>query len=246
MVNRICICLLISLFLMNCKSRKKVIDPVNVSQQKIDEIWNSNVDFDFLSIRSKANIESPTINIGFTLNVKMKKDSILWLSAGIMGFEGYRMLITTDSVKMLDKQNKKYYEYSILELEKLVGVNLSLTELQNLVVGNPMHEKEHYKLQGDSTGFLLVAENVNPISILSLNELGRIGTSKTIADSSRQELTIDYNDFEKYAIGKLPTLLNTTLSNKGVLSKMSLNYISIKDNPIGNFPLKVPSGFTKG
>ena len=49
-------------------------------------------------------------NIMINAHFRMYKDSVIWISVtAIFGIEGLRAIITQDSVKILDKQNKCYY-----------------------------------------------------------------------------------------------------------------------------------------
>jgi hypothetical protein len=72
-------------------------------------------------------------------HVRMQKDSTIWISiTAILGIEGLRALITKDSIKILDKQNKTYTARGIDYLEDLTALPLTLQSLQDLFIGNPV------------------------------------------------------------------------------------------------------------
>lgn len=72
-------------------------------------------------------------------HVRMQKDSTIWISiTAILGIEGLRALITKDSIKILDKQNKTYTARGIDYLEELTALPLTLSSLQDLFIGNPV------------------------------------------------------------------------------------------------------------
>ena len=54
----------------------------------------------------------------------------------IFGIEGLRALITRDSVKILDKQNKLYTARSIGYLQEVSALPVNLSTLQDLIIGN--------------------------------------------------------------------------------------------------------------
>ncbi|HRF24264.1 MAG TPA: DUF4292 domain-containing protein, partial [Chitinophagaceae bacterium] len=57
-----------------------------------------------------------------TVHIRMIKDSVIWLLVnGPLGIEGLRALITTDSVKILDKQNKTYTARSMAYLQEVTA-----------------------------------------------------------------------------------------------------------------------------
>jgi hypothetical protein len=72
-------------------------------------------------------------------HVRMYKDSVIWISiTAILGIEGLRVLITPDSVKLLDKQNKVYMPRSVSFLQEVTALPLDLPTLQDLLLGNPV------------------------------------------------------------------------------------------------------------
>jgi len=69
----------------------------------------------------------------------MAKDSLIWvLINGPLGIEGVRALITADSVKVLNKQDKTYSARSVSYLQEVTELPLDLHSLQNLLIGNPV------------------------------------------------------------------------------------------------------------
>lgn len=72
-------------------------------------------------------------------HLRMYSDSVIWISiTAILGIEGLRVLVTQDSVKLLDKQNKIYTARSVAYLQELTALPLDLHTLQDLLIGNPV------------------------------------------------------------------------------------------------------------
>jgi len=58
----------------------------------------------------------------------MHKDSAIWVSmTAILGKEGWRALITGDSVKLLDKKNKIYTARSVAYLQEVTAIQVTLS-----------------------------------------------------------------------------------------------------------------------
>jgi hypothetical protein len=95
-------------------------------------------------------------------HLRMHRDSIIWISiTGPLGIEGLRALITEDSVKLLDKQNKTYIARSVSYLQDVTELPLDLSSLQDLLVGNPVFL---------DTNFISYSRTADIISILSIGE----------------------------------------------------------------------------
>jgi len=95
-------------------------------------------------------------------HLRMYRDSIIWISiTGPLGIEGLRALITEDSVKLLDKQNKTYIARSVSYLQEVTELPLDLSSLQDLLVGNPVFL---------DTNLVSYSKTPDAISILSIGE----------------------------------------------------------------------------
>ncbi len=84
---------------------------------------------------------SPEEEIDFKANVRMSKDSAVWMSLSpALGIEIARTLILKDSIKVLSKipDNKFAFITGIEDLEKFVHFDLDLEDLQNLIFGQPI------------------------------------------------------------------------------------------------------------
>lgn len=103
-----------------------------------NKIKENNIDFNFFSAKINLNYKDADQK-EYNLNtfLRMKKDSLIWVSVNaIFGIEAMRLLISKDSVKILDKQNKVYTARSISFLQEVTGLPLDLKSMQDLLIGN--------------------------------------------------------------------------------------------------------------
>jgi hypothetical protein len=93
--------------------------------------FSAKLDVDFRDTEGKKN--------SVTVHLRMFKDSIIWvLINGPLGIEGLRAIVTNDSVKVLNKQDKIYTVRSVTYLQEVTELPLDLVSLQNLLIGNPV------------------------------------------------------------------------------------------------------------
>lgn len=97
---------------------------------------------DFKTFAGKVNVDytgGDGKKYDLNANVRMYKDSAIWISVNaILGIEALRVLVTKDSVKLLDKQNKKYTARTVDYLQDVTALPLNLKILQDLLIGNPV------------------------------------------------------------------------------------------------------------
>src|SRR4051812_1079585 len=96
-------------------------------------------------------------------NLRMYRDSAIWISVNaVFGIEGLRALITKDSVKILDKQNKVYTARSIEYLQEVSALPVDLSTLQDLLIGNAVFI---------DSNIVSYAKFDNSISLLSIGRI---------------------------------------------------------------------------
>ena len=73
--------------------------------------------------------------------LRLYKDSAIWvsLSGSILNLEAFRVLITPDSVILLNKLDKIVEKHPFRYMEELANMPLNFSTLQDLIVGNPIY-----------------------------------------------------------------------------------------------------------
>lgn len=127
----------------SCKTNKKIVTngvsrPLAKQTTSFLQTQHTNNQILFNSFIGKAKIKYKTKDelINFQLLIRMQKDSAIYCSLTKMGFEGARVLISPDSVHILDRQNKIYYGREFSFLKENYGLPIDFYELQNIIVGN--------------------------------------------------------------------------------------------------------------
>lgn len=95
-------------------------------------------EFKFDRINAKINVEAliDSTDNSFTVTLRMKKDSMIWMSLSKLGIEGARVLISKDSVRFMNRTNNKYFLGDYAYLSKMLNTELDFEILQSLLVGN--------------------------------------------------------------------------------------------------------------
>jgi hypothetical protein len=146
------------LFLSACRTTKeinKAIQPKEIvpalNKDYEDSMRMVKNDFDafkkrhisFNTFQAKIKVESSGSqgkNQDLTAVVRMIKDSAIWisLSASILNVEVYRLLITKDSVILMNKQEKEVLYRSLDYLQEVTRIPFDFKTLQDLFIGNPI------------------------------------------------------------------------------------------------------------
>lgn len=142
-MNRLVAGVLTLLILGFASCAKKVI-PFE-SDGQMNEFQPIPAQYNYLSAKAKIVIEeeSGKITRG-SLNVRAKKDSILWftMSPG-MGMEAIRGVFTQDRIQIRDRVGRDDINLTYAEFEKFYGLKLSLQLFQNVLWANVPFEFDY-------------------------------------------------------------------------------------------------------
>ena len=115
---------------------------------------------DWTTLKGKANVSQKDRQIKLSINIKSKKDSIIWISArGPFGVEIIRGQITLDSICVLNRINQTYFTKPIDALRDLTKLDLSFYDVQEIITANINILKNNYTLQINEAGFYLKSKN---------------------------------------------------------------------------------------
>ena len=76
----------------------------------------------------------------FTAVLRMRRDSTIWLSLqGPFGIEGARVLITRDTVRIVNHLSNEYVAQPVSSLTRMLPIQASIHELQDFLLGYYLH-----------------------------------------------------------------------------------------------------------
>ena len=182
-------------------------------------------------------------------HIRMFKDSVIWVTiTGMLGIEGLRACITSDSVKILDKTKKEYTIRTLSYLQEVTALPLDLTSLQELLIGNPVFL--------DST-ITSLNRSGNNISFLSLGEFFK--NLFTIVDSDKKIVScklddmdnarnrtcyLDYDGYENHEGKNFATERHISVSEAKKMD-LHLDFKQYSFNETLTFPFSVPKNYTR-
>ena len=125
--------LILMVFLLaSCnKNIKNLFDRNTTTKLVVNE-----VNFDFLSAKAKVNFDGEK-DYSLSANFRMQKDSVIWLSLSPgLGVEVARVMITRDSISVLDKLSKDYNKIDYGTISKKYDFDINFNLIQSVILGN--------------------------------------------------------------------------------------------------------------
>jgi hypothetical protein len=135
-----------------------------------------NTPFNFFTFQAKAKVAYNVNGSGgqYTANIRLKKDSIIWLSlTGAFGIEGARVFITPDSVFVMNHFTNSVERHPVSYLQTLAHLPVNFYELQHFILGIPFLANSasltSYRVFKDSAEFICQMPNLMHRLILNTN-----------------------------------------------------------------------------
>lgn len=186
---------------------------------------------------------------GVNASVRMYKDSLIWVSANaILGIEAMRVMVTKDSVKLLNKLDKIYSARSISYLQELTSLPLNLYTLQDMIIGNPVFLDSNvirYSTAGGIINLLSLGEYFK--NLLTLNEGDKTIVLSKLDDADplrSRTAYLSYADYENKKGPLFATKRQIVVSEKGRL-EILLDFKNYNfDEPL-EFPFSVPKNYKR-
>lgn len=184
------------------------------AQGLLKHLKNNELPFTELALKLKTKVTSPELNQSFTTNIRWKKNEKIWMSMSIIGIEGVRVLITKDSIKIMDKINSRYVLKPLSYISQKALVNLSFSDIQNLLLGQLIFTDSSKAIYTENANNITISANGTRFLTNILFDRATKNPSYLYINDKVYSQTIDvqYSDYQMQ-LGK-PFPMERTLNMK--------------------------------
>ena len=192
-------------FISSCGVKKSVIkelETINVSEI-IDKINSRKINSNWLYIKGKIKIKSENEKVNLGISIKIRQDSLIWasISAPIIG-EINRIMISPDSLYMINRTNSTWLIKPIDKLNKQIGLSLSYSDIQAFI-SNTIRVPNTEILKDSPAYTEISVVNINDVFITdNIDSASYLisGENKFIKEinlnySQNQKAIIEYSDY---------------------------------------------------
>ncbi len=206
------IALFLLLFLAGCKTSTKVA-PVALGAYKSESEFIADIEekaFDYETLMAKMNIELllPGKNLTSRVDLKMIKDSVFQISVQpFLGIELFRAVISTDSIKLIDRMNKRYVAENYEQIKGQTRLEFNFYNLQALFTNQlflpgqqTVTAKQFNKFRLNQDGDYAQLQTKDAMGILyTFITDGEVKVLSTTISDTRQKFALcwRYKDFKR-------------------------------------------------
>jgi hypothetical protein len=253
--------ILSSLFIFSsCKTKKIVTGPAsarsndtiavtNEAYSYIKKSRDNSINYDWFSSRIKVEYSDNELSQDFTAVVRMRRDSILWISLqGPFGIEGGRILVTRDSIFMVNKLSNEYLRQPISYLSKVMPIQTKLQELQDFIMGYYLlftHAVPDYRGMRDSL-HIIRAESPEFLYQSCLFPLNCTMAKCVLTDKMQgQQMNLTFDGYQQEQNKSFSHERNIAINKGSKKLNLHLVFTKVKVNEALSFPFEIGPGMSE-
>ena len=228
------------LILSACGTKVSKIDyskaPKN-AKELIARVNSKNKTPEWLALKGKVNLTKDKRDITLTINIKFRKDSVIWASISApFGIELFRTMLTKDSIFYINRTNKTYFKKPISHISTFLKIDISFNEIHEMITANPsilkndydIHYRVIYEINSPNANYV-ISDNYFRILYADLND-------------GENNLIYEFDDYIFIGEFLFPQQFSLEI---GTNSKISLAYSKIVFNEKQKLHFKIPSSYAE-
>ena len=224
---------------------KKILEPQKIDDAEL-KLATEDLNYNYLKAKSKIVWKTQQNQDTYTVDIRMKKDSLIWVNISQTGITGATGLFSKSKVQFYQKINGEYFNLTYDSVSVLMGFKVDYLILQSLIVGNQPYKKNNSRV---------IRENEN---IILKQQEGRINIDNMVGPNRKlkkllvndvptsNKMTMDFEEFTMLNQVLFPFSSQINLDvkdkdNKSVNTLITIKYskVELLDAPL-EFPFKVP------
>lgn len=282
--KHILIIILLSIVTINqsCKHKKKMHKQKEQTQVVVDDtlgkckldfknskaltkyIRENELTFDWLYLKSNVTTLFEGEDKSFDAKVRLRKDSLMLVTIELLSIDFAKILISKDSIKMVDYHNKKYFKGDYNYINSILNADLDFNVIQSVIIGNsaefleddanlkPVTDRENccYRLSTERKKHLKRIEKgtedvKKALQIITLNpDNFKITKNEFIEPHANRSFIASYSDFKNKDSVYAPYHVDIDIRAEKNMN-IKIEYVRIEKNKPQKFNFSIPAKYDK-
>ncbi len=197
----------------------------------------------YRTLSLKANLVYDDGNTAQQLNatIRSQRDSVVWSSMGMFGFEGVRTLITSDSFRLVNKLTGEYWVKPFGFIQQYLSFPLTFQQFQQIVSGEiiSIEPKATFAKDEDSC-FMLCRETDQLLQEIRLNKQNYTVSKILLKDKLfQQTLCVNFDAYNFSEPKPFAYKRTITVSRNSTSMNINMEIMKARWNEELQFPFEV-------
>jgi hypothetical protein len=230
---------------------KKVVSPVTVAAPAT-ALAVEEIDFEYLHGKARMVLRDSKKERDVKANIRVRKDSVIWMNFSVIGVQGGKALINKDSITIVSNVDKEYYVFDYAELSKRYNFEINFNVIQSAMLGNLITPRTNGDEVLQETSFFMLRQHIGTISVSNYINSASMKIEKVEMKeaNTNNSLLLNYSNFQPLSNKLFPyngtiNLFYKTLS--GILNTTIIfeyNKAEVGDKEL-KFPFNIPKRYAR-
>lgn len=211
------------------------------------------INFEYFETKTKIRYSEATNRLNGNLTIRMKKDSIIWMSVSpSLGIEVTRSIITPDTIIVVNRLDKEYYTFNYAGLSEYFNFKIDFGLIQSILMANLPMKVDGMDNVTETGGYTKVSQRKGLMTIESYinQDLKKLETVIMKETYSLNQLSFKYSDFSQLSNTLFPKICAVNITydtpNGPLVTTVNIEHskAEISDKPL-KFPFNVPDKYVQ-
>jgi hypothetical protein len=238
-----------SLLVISCS--KKITSPITISKPA-PTLSVEEIDFEYLQGKARMILRDANKEREVKANIRVRKDSVIWMTFSVIGVQGGKALINKDSITIVSNVDKEYFVFDYAELSKRYNFDINFNVIQAAMLGNLIEARSDEDQVVQENSFFMLKQNTGTVSVLNyINSASmKIEKVEMKETDTNNSLVLNYSNFQPLSNKLFPyngtiSLFYKTLA--GILNTTVIfeyNKAEVGDKEL-KFPFNIPKRYVR-
>ena len=186
------VCAIIVLLLSCSKKIIPTIPPPPVTLE-IQEI-----DFEYLHGKARMVFKDDKKEHDVKANIRIRKDSVIWMTFSVIGVQGGKALINRDSITIVSTVDREYYVFDYKELSSRFNFEVNYDAIQSAILGNLIAPRSDVDRIMEGPSFNLLEQQRGTVNVKNyINAASRkLEKVEMKEENTNNSITLNYSNFQ--------------------------------------------------
>ena len=245
-MNKCQLLLLTGLLLLGAACSKKTVSTVLPTPKTTLNIQE--IDFEYFHGKARMVLRDANKEREVKANIRVRKDSVIWMAFSVIGVQGGKALINKDSITIVSNVDKEYYVFEYSELSQRFHMKIDYQMIQAAMLGNPMFARTDADEVVPESSMYLLKQKIDNIDVVNFvnaaqQKIEKVEMKET---NSSNSLVINYSNFQPVGNKVFPYNGTINLFYKAVAGLLNTTIIfEYNKAEVGDRELKFPFNIPK-
>ncbi len=229
---------------------KKVLAPTPAQPSNSPDIQD--IQFEYFHGKAKMVFRDDSREREVTANIRIRKDSVIWMTFSVIGVQGGKALINHDSVTIVSTVDKEYYVFDYKELSSRFNFEVNYYTIQAAILGNLITPRSSTDVITPGPSFNQLVQQRGTVDVLNyINAASRkIEKVEMKEQSTGNSVMVNYSNFQPVEDRVFPFSGGVNIkykTSKGIVNTSILleyNKAEVGDREL-KFPFKIPRKYDR-